>query len=217
MYLLENNYIGKCSCIVCHEIKPSKGIHTHYHISHTEFGKIQHKENSRKAAHLGGQSTQKKFQELHSLDPQYCHQCNEIIPQKSYGNKFCSHSCSAKWSNTHRARTKKSKNECLCCGEMCSRKYCSTKCSGEHQRKYSPEELIEVSKKRNREISANYRAKLRNQTPLNVDRKAIREFYKNCPEGYEVDHIIPISKGGLHSLENLQYLTVYENRSKGNR
>lgn len=42
----------------------------------------------------------------------------------------------------------------------------------------------------------------------------IGKFYKNCPKGYEVDHIIPISKGGLHKLSNLQYLTFKENRSK---
>jgi 5-methylcytosine-specific restriction endonuclease McrA len=34
---------------------------------------------------------------------------------------------------------------------------------------------------------------------------------------YEVDHIIPISKGGKHSLSNLQYLTKEENRRKSNK
>ena len=46
------------------------------------------------------------------------------------------------------------------------------------------------------------------------EKKLIGKFYKNCPEGYEVDHIIPISKGGLHILSNLQYLTKQENRLK---
>ena len=32
---------------------------------------------------------------------------------------------------------------------------------------------------------------------------------------HDVDHIIPISKGGLHCQSNLQVLTAYENRSKG--
>jgi len=44
----------------------------------------------------------------------------------------------------------------------------------------------------------------------------IGRFYKNCPEGYEVDHIFPLSKGGKHALSNLQYLTKTENRSKSN-
>jgi 5-methylcytosine-specific restriction endonuclease McrA len=60
-------------------------------------------------------------------------------------------------------------------------------------------------------------AKRKNQTPDNVDIKALQQFYLNCPNGYEVDHIIPISKGGLHTLENLQYLTISENRRKSNK
>lgn len=45
----------------------------------------------------------------------------------------------------------------------------------------------------------------------------IGRFYKNCPKGYEVDHIIPVSKGGKHRLSNLQYLTMKENRKKSNK
>jgi len=44
--------------------------------------------------------------------------------------------------------------------------------------------------------------------------EAIVLFYANCPKGYEVDHIIPIAKGGLHILENLRYLTKSENRRR---
>ena len=60
-------------------------------------------------------------------------------------------------------------------------------------------------------------AKRKNQTPNDVDIKALQDFYLNCPVGYEVDHIIPISKGGLHCLSNLQYLTISENRRKSNK
>lgn len=67
------------------------------------------------------------------------------------------------------------------------------------------------------EAWARYMAKRRNQTPPDVDIEALQEFYRNCPEGYEVDHIIPISKGGQHTLENLQYLTISDNRRKSNK
>jgi hypothetical protein len=58
------------------------------------------------------------------------------------------------------------------------------------------------------------------QTPKWADLNAIKEFYINCPEGYHVDHIIPLqgkNVRGLHVLENLQYLTRSENCSKGNK
>lgn len=50
--------------------------------------------------------------------------------------------------------------------------------------------------------------------------KEIGNFYKACPKGFEVDHIIPLqgnNVSGLHVLNNLQYLTKSQNSSKGNR
>ena len=34
---------------------------------------------------------------------------------------------------------------------------------------------------------------------------------------HEIDHIVPICKGGLHHPDNLQILTMKENRSKGGK
>ena len=63
--------------------------------------------------------------------------------------------------------------------------------------------------------AAKRRAMKLNQTPPWADLNKIKEIYKNCPKGYEVDHIHPLSKGGLHVHYNLQYLSISENRSKG--
>ena len=58
-----------------------------------------------------------------------------------------------------------------------------------------------------------------NRLPKWADLEAIRQFYYNCPKGYEVDHIVPFNGknvSGLHVLNNLQYLTKIDNLKKGN-
>lgn len=68
--------------------------------------------------------------------------------------------------------------------------------------------------------SANRIAKKLQRTPKWADTDKIREIYKNKPDGYEVDHIIPLQGklvSGLHVPDNLQYLTPFENQSKKNK
>ena len=68
--------------------------------------------------------------------------------------------------------------------------------------------------------TAKRRAAKLQRTPTWSNEQEIKDFYSNCPKGYEVDHIVPLqgeTVSGLHVLENLQYLTVEENRQKSNK
>ena len=74
--------------------------------------------------------------------------------------------------------------------------------------------------KTQRHRQAKYNSKKLNAIPPWADLSKIKEFYENCPAGYEVDHIYPLQGkniSGLHVIDNLQYLTPKENQSKGNR
>lgn len=68
--------------------------------------------------------------------------------------------------------------------------------------------------------SARYRARKLQAIPSWADLEKIDLIYRNCPEGYHVDHVIPL-KGelvcGLHVENNLQYLLASENLSKKNK
>jgi hypothetical protein len=57
------------------------------------------------------------------------------------------------------------------------------------------------------------------QRPKWANLKKIMEIYVNRPEGYHVDHIIPLrgkTVSGLHVESNLQYLPALENMKKHN-
>jgi len=139
-----------------------------------------------------------------------CKQCGT----ETKNNKFCSRSCAATFNNQGVRRHGSESKECLVCSSPTRSKYCSRACASADRKKDA--KLIAAS---NAARQARYRAKHgynRAYAP-GANKEIIKKIYETCPEGYEVDHIIPLSRGGLHHEDNLQYLTIAENRRKGNR
>lgn len=67
--------------------------------------------------------------------------------------------------------------------------------------------------------NAKRRSKLRSENTLAIRKfYALRDFYISMSLGdiFHVDHIIPISKGGLHDESNLQVIPAIDNLRKGN-
>ena len=108
--------------------------------------------------------------------------------------------------------------------------YQSTKKGKSAQYKYSTSDkgklirskyrsTINVLKGR-RAMGAKRRSAKLQRTPAWADLEAIKQFYLNCPEGYHVDHDVPLQGeniSGLHVLNNLVYLTAEDNLKKGNK
>jgi hypothetical protein len=82
------------------------------------------------------------------------------------------------------------------------------------------EENRAVSNMHQRIACAKHKAKRLGLLPAWADINVIAAFYRACPPGMVVDHIVPHqgdNVSGFHVANNLQYLTPDENGIKGNR
>lgn len=87
-------------------------------------------------------------------------------------------------------------------------------------------EHIETNRSRYNNYWSRRRARKINATVAWANQEIIKAIYKECselnalygkPARFHVDHIIPLSKGGLHVENNLVIVSAEENLSKNNR
>lgn len=96
------------------------------------------------------------------------------------------------------------------CSHSCSAKF---RCVGEEHKRAR----LNIN-------SARRRCRMKNALDETADQQKIKEIYLEARKiteetgiPHEVDHIIPISRGGKHHENNLQIITSTENRRKGNK
>lgn len=116
----------------------------------------------------------------------------------------------------------KSNSECLDCLKLRMQNYYPKWYAVNSDKVIKRTKQSRIGKSRAAE-AASRRARQKQAQPywLGVEHLSkIREIYRTCPIGWEVDHIIPLNGKevcGLHVPWNLQHLPSQENLKKGNR
>jgi len=139
---------------------------------------------------------------LISIGLKRCTSCNSLLPTNSFSDS------TTKFGGL--------RNECKECDNFRNKihreEYCLHYKETKHNH-YLEHKAEYVSRKLKR------RRYVQLTTPSWANLTEIATIYKNCPEGYHVDHIIPLrgdSVCGLHVEHNMQYLSAFDNLSKGN-
>lgn len=95
----------KCSCVICKNEFSIKGFHSHFVRSHTKEGNEQTKlyailglEKSKEISKLKSDNRISNY----NNSPNYCLECNSILPYNKRKNQFCSSTCSALYTSRHK-------------------------------------------------------------------------------------------------------------------
>ena len=162
-----------------------------------------------------------KLHTLYIYGYKYCPKCNNIKNLNTFSN------CKSKIDNKY--------SICLICSKLDYKERSEYYKEYREENKEKAKEYREENKEKTKEYNSKYyqehkkedlarqakhRASKLQRTPVWNNLQEIKEIYLRCPEGYHVDHEIPLQGklvSGLHVPENLQYLTAKENLSKSNK
>jgi hypothetical protein len=118
-------------------------------MNHSEAGKLGHKISKNKLVKF---CSEQKLKAKDKWNYKKCKFCESIIPYKSRRNKFCNHSCAAKYYNKSRIKYDKVPKRCSCkvCDKELIKKgqhlFCSIECF-QKQRWIHTKEKIEKEQK----------------------------------------------------------------------
>jgi hypothetical protein len=236
------DYEGKCSCILCKDVKYARGIHTHIDRTHLKSTKYSSGHNGKYDQISERARNRKKNEEiLYLLQPKVCLECSEILPFEIRHSKFCSKSCSAIYTNSRKDYTKIKvgpkkkdpiiyKHICKNCNKVFTNekpniRFCSRSCASSFR--YKPNRT-------NRPALINYRADCSfkfslNDFPDEFDFSLIEQFgwyrAKNRGDnltGISRDHMISVKYGFDNNIDpkiishpaNCQLVRHNENSSK---
>jgi len=170
---------------------------------------------------------------LASLPPRFCEQCGEALPLRARSTqRYCNKACanSAQWANCDRqersesarawrestradrldaARASRAGRSCEECGTSLSpdswrrKRFCSRRCVNQKgMREQSEQRRLANRRRRARLRSASGEISQRDwRRVVHIYRE--RCAYCESPAPLTMDHVIPLSRGGTHSIGNI--------------
>lgn len=163
----------------------------------------------------------KKFLEIPRVNT-VCQQCNQEFMGRK-GQKYCSKKCGRKATRKPKPKKLIEPRNCEWCKVEFTPKtdrgrFCSKNCGRYHHRANNP------PTERQKQLQKEYKRLRKRQCTQaklsSVSWSEIADFMDKCPEGHQVDHIIPLNHPdvcGLHVPWNMQYLPNDENLYKSNK